>query len=279
MANNPESSNRKTILVSGASAGIGRAIAETLAANGHRVFGTSRDPGKSPEITGVEMRALDVCSDKSVHQCVAEILDMADGIDVLVNNAGYALMGPAEATSAAEARAQFETNYFGLARLTNAVLPAMRVRKSGQIINISSLVGFAAIPFMAHYSASKFAVEGYTEALYQELLPFGVKVSLIQPGITGTELFGDNGTRVQTAIDDYSPWMQQAAASMADRTGKAISPGDVARAVLKTVAAKNPALRIPVGSDATLVSRLKRFVPPETFKKIWRKQMGLGAAK
>jgi short-subunit dehydrogenase len=271
-----DKTNRKTILVSGASSGIGRAIAGNLAVAGHRVFGTSRSPDKSEKVAHVEMRALDVCSDKSVDQCVTDILGETDGIDVLVNNAGYALMGPAEATSAAEARAQFETNYFGLARLTNAVLPAMRARKSGRIINISSLVGFAAIPFMAHYSASKFALEGYTEALYQELLPFGVKVSLIQPGITGTELFGDSGTRVQTAIVAYSPWMQQARASMADRTGKAISADHVARAVAKAIAARNPALRIPVGPDAGLVSRLKRYVPPETFKKIWRKQMGLG---
>ncbi len=271
-------SNNKTILVSGASTGIGRAIAESLAAKGHRVFGTSRNPDKSAKISGVEMCKLDVCSDASVHQCVAEILDTAGKIDVLVNNAGYALMGPAEATSADEAQAQFETNYFGLVRLANAVVPAMRARKSGRIINISSLVGFAAIPFMAHYSASKFAVEGYSEALYQELLPFGIRVSLIQPGVTSTDLFGDNGTEAETNIEDYVPWLRKAQDSMTARMGKAISTNHIARAVEKTITARNPALRIPVGPDASLVSRLKRFVPPETFKKIWRKQMGLGAS-
>src|SRR5437016_1800290 len=154
----------KVALVTGASTGIGRAIAEQLARDGLQVFGTSRKPtGGAPR--GVTMLALDICSDESVQSCVSGLLERTGRIDVVVNSAGYLLSGAVEETTIEEAKAQMETNFFGAFRVIKAVLPAMRTRKAGQIVNISSLAGIVPLPFWGLYAASKFAVEGLTETL------------------------------------------------------------------------------------------------------------------
>src|SRR2546422_6503660 len=171
----------QTVLVTGASSGIGQATAQLLAERGHRVFGTTRKPGAA-QASGFTMVGLDVRSDDSVRGCVDQVLSQAGRLDVLVNNAGYTLMGAAEETSVAEAKAQFETNFFGVVRMVNAVLPGMRAAGAGKIINISSLAGNTAIPFSAFYSATKFALEGYSESLWYEVSPFGISVSLVEPG-------------------------------------------------------------------------------------------------
>ena len=168
----------QTVLVTGASSGIGQVIAQLLTERGFTVYGTSRKP------TGT-LIPLDVRSDESVRACV----DRVGTIDVLVNNAGYTLMGSAEETSVDEAKAQLETNFFGVVRMVKAVLPAMRQARAGKIITIGSLAGITAIPFGAFYTASKFALEGYTEALWHELRPFGIHVTLIEPGQVETPFF------------------------------------------------------------------------------------------
>src|SRR3989449_1777981 len=156
----------QTVLVTGASSGIGQAIAQLLTERGFNVYGTSRKP------TG-KLIPLDVRSDDSVRACI----DRVGPIDVLVNNAGYSLMSAAEETSIDEAKAQLETNFFGAVRMVNAVLPAMRKAGAGKIINIGSLAGITAIPFSAFYTASKFAIDGYSEALWHEVRPFGIHVT------------------------------------------------------------------------------------------------------
>src|SRR6266571_3502362 len=173
----------QTVLVTGASSGIGQAIAQLLTARGFTVYGTSRKP------TG-KLIPLDVRSDESVRACV----DRVGKIDVLVNNAGYSLMGSAEETSVDEAKAQLETNFFGVVRMVKAVLPAMRQALAGKIITIGSLAGITAIPFGAFYTASKFALEGYTEALWHELRPLGISVSVIEPGFVHTKI--GEGTQI-----------------------------------------------------------------------------------
>ena len=173
-------SEQRVAVVTGASSGIGSAIAEGLADAGFRVFGASR---RVPEQqTGrVQHLAIDVCDDDSARQGVGAILREAGRIDVLVNNAGYLLAGAVEEVPLADAAAQFETNYFGVVRMTVAVLPGMRERRSGHIITISSLAGLVPVPFWGHYNASKFAVEGLMETLRHEVRPYDIRVAMVEP--------------------------------------------------------------------------------------------------
>jgi NAD(P)-dependent dehydrogenase (short-subunit alcohol dehydrogenase family) len=208
---------RKVALVTGASSGIGEATAGQLAAAGFSVFGGSRTATAGCG-TAVEQVVLDVRDDTSVRDCVDQVLAEAGRIDVLVNNAGYLCAGAVEEVSAAEAQAQFETNYFGVARMTAAVLPGMRERRAGHIITISSLTGLAAVPFWGHYSASKFAVEGLMEALRHEVRPFGIGVALVEPGAIRTPF----DTRPQPAgIDAYAGPRGRAFSAAAELARKA----------------------------------------------------------
>lgn len=265
---------RQVVLISGVSSGIGNAIARLFADRGYRVFGSSRDPGRCSPISGVEMLTLDVRDPDSVRRCVSDVLSQAGNIDVLINNAGYALMGGTEESSDEEIAAQFDTNFHGVVRLTRAVLPAMRKRHRGHIINISSLVGRISMPFMGIYSASKHAVEAYSEALYHELLPFGVPVSLIEPGFIRTA-FGDHSVTAKTQIPDYAPWYRQALESVQQHLAKAPSPDLVAKAVLRAAESNRPKLRYLVGSDANLVARLRKWVPETIFGLVLRREFGL----
>jgi short-subunit dehydrogenase len=245
----------QTVLVTGASSGIGKAIAELLAERGYRVFGTARKPA-SPASNGVTMVPLDVRSDDSVRACINQV----GHLDVLVNNAGYALMGAAEETSLAEAKAQLETNFFGVVRMVNAVLPAMRQLGSGKIINIGSLAGITAIPFSAFYTASKFALEGYTEALWHELRPFGIHATLIEPGFVHTPI--GESTQVSAApLPAYDGVRQRATAALGRHDEHGIAPDAVAKTVLRAVKSRSPSLRYRVGADAAWFPRLKSVMP------------------
>jgi NAD(P)-dependent dehydrogenase (short-subunit alcohol dehydrogenase family) len=177
------------VLVTGASSGIGKACAERLFARGCRVYGTSRQAPRalaqvrtSDLAPMLRMIPLDVTSDASVDAAVGVVVACEGRIDAVVNNAGFGVAGAAELTTIEEAREQFETNFFGTVRVCRAVLPVMRQQGSGRILNVSSIAGRIGIPFQAFYSASKFAIEGFSEALRMEVAPFGVKVVLIEPG-------------------------------------------------------------------------------------------------
>jgi NAD(P)-dependent dehydrogenase (short-subunit alcohol dehydrogenase family) len=253
----------QTVLVTGASSGIGRATALTLAERGLRVFGTSRRPDAA-EPAPFPMLQLDVRSEDSVNACVNEVLARAGRVDVLVNNAGYALSGASEETSIEEAKAQFDTNFWGAVRMVNAVLPGMRKARAGKIISIGSVVGLFAIPFAPFYSASKFALEGYSEALWHELRPFGISVSVIEPAFIHTAIAEASSTAA-IALPEYQGPRRRAAKNIMRYVSEGLPPDRVTSRVLEIIADRSPTLRYPVGTDATWLPRLKAIAPWSTF--------------
>jgi NAD(P)-dependent dehydrogenase (short-subunit alcohol dehydrogenase family) len=251
----------KVVLVTGASSGIGEAIASRLARDGHQVFGTSRKGG-APR-AGVEPLLLDVCSDASVETCVGALLQRAGRIDALVNNAGYLLSGAAEESTLEEARALFETNYFGVVRMVKAVLPAMRKARRGHIVTISSLAGLVPVPFWAHYDASKFAVEALMESLRHELRPLGVKVAMVEPGAIRTSFYQGPQSR---PMPEYAPWRDRALRTMRQFGEKGPGPGVVAEAVARLLEHPDPPLRSRVTREATLFPFLRWLLPASAFE-------------
>src|SRR5207248_3531004 len=191
----------------------------------------------------------------------------------LVNNAGYSFMGALEETSVAEARQQFETNLFGVLRVTNAILPGMRRQGFGRIVNISSVLGFLPAPYMGIYAASKHAVEGYTETLDHEVRRFGVRALLVEPAYTKTNIRG-NSKFAKVALEVYADERKRLTDTVQQNIERGDDPRMVAEAVWSALTAKSPQLRYPVGKGVAL-SRMRRFVPAGIFDKSFRKQFQL----
>src|SRR6476620_11201495 len=216
-------------LVTGASSGIGYATTKALQGAGYRVFGTSRR-AVTERSDGVAMLTCDVTDDSSVAKLVDEVLTKAGRIDVLVNNAGLGLLGGAEESSIAQAQALFDVNVFGVFRMTNAVLPAMRRQGKGRIINMSSILGLIPAPYNALYASTKHAVEGYSESLDHELRAFGIRVVLVEPAYTRTS-FEENLAKPDQLLDLYN----SARAGMNAVLRKAIETGDDPEVVARTI--------------------------------------------
>src|SRR5438132_3296672 len=230
---------RKIALVTGASSGIGKATAERLAKAGYKVYGTSRR-GAEAGAQSFEMLALDVTSDESVEAAVTELMRREGRIDLLVNNAGFSVApAGAEESSIEQARSIFETNFFGIVRMTRAVAPHMRRQGSGRIINIGSVFGFLPMPFMALYAATKHAVEGYSESLDHELRTRGIRVSVIEPANTNTQ-FDANLLQPDSKLDEYREARAAVAKKMKELVEAGDKPGVVADAVLKAALAARP---------------------------------------
>lgn len=254
--------NAKRIIVTGASSGIGAAIVSRLAKDGHRVVGTSRKgDGSNPD--GSPMLALDVTSDASVRECVQRFLEREERIDVLINNAGYLRSGAIEEVSIEEAHAQFETNYFGILRMIQEVLPVMRAQRSGLIAATSSLAGIVPLPFWGHYNASKFAVEGLMETLRHELKPLGIQVAMVEPGVIKTPFYAAPEVPAMTA---YSPWRERFFKAMKSFEEKAPRPDVVARVYARIVASRHPRLRNPVTREAKIFPFLRWLLPSGLFE-------------
>jgi len=275
MSENQQKQTRPVAIVTGAAGGIGEATVRALHEAGYRVFGTHRRPPTS-RLRGVEYVACDVTSDASVEAATAEVLAKAGRIDLLVNNAGVGLVAGAEESSLEQAKSLFDVNVFGLIRMTKAVLPTMRRQRTGRIVNISSVMGLIPAPFMALYSASKHAVEGYSESLDHEVRSSGVRVVLVEPAYTRTAFEG-NVYQADQQLDAYQSARANAEGVLRDEMKTADTPELVASAVVKAATAANPHRRYAAGRMARQVSLLRRFVPASAFDRSLRKQMRLPA--
>lgn len=264
---------RKVVLITGVSSGIGAATALALAGAGYRVFGGARSPAKLAPIPGVEIVALDVRDEAQVRAAVAQIEEAAGSIDIVINNAGVSLVGPVEATSVAEARALFDTNVFGVLNVVQAVLPGMRQRQAGLIVNISSVLGFLPAPFMGLYASSKHALEGLSETLDHEVRDFGIRVMLVEPSFTNTKL-DTNAARTSTQIAAYAEALDRSTRAVQDQVESAPSPESVAAAIVKALQAPHR-LRQPADKRAKLLSTLRRFAPAKQVDKSLRGAFGL----
>lgn len=269
-------SEKKMVLITGISSGIGEATARLLTKRDFTIFGTSRNPSGLEPIPGVEVLPLDVRSDESVENCVDTVVERAGRLDILVNNAGYGLEGVIEEVTVEEAKAQFETNFFGVVRMVNRVLPIMRTQRSGQIINISSGMGLAALPFFGFYSSSKFALEGYTEALRHEVKPFQIRVSLVEPGFIGTKFF-DNEQFAGNQIRDYDLWRQRASEAVKKHIENSLDPARVAECILRIIESKSPRLRNIVCKDIARMFLMRRLLPESLFEQGARRYLNLDA--
>jgi len=247
-------------LVTGASSGIGEATARRLSAEGYKVYGTSRRGG-SPSGRMFEVLSLDVNDDESVNAAVNQVIRLEGSIDLLVNNAGFGVSpAGAEESSIEQAKAIFETNFFGLIRMTRAVVPHMRRQGNGRIINIGSVLGFLPMPYGALYAATKHAVAGYSESLDHELRTRGIRVSLIEPAYTRTS-FDANFLAADSKLDEYRDVRALLERVLAQVMSTADEPTVVAEVVLEAAIAAKPKLRYTAGGLANRLRLLRRFAP------------------
>lgn len=276
---NINSKRRLVALVTGASSGIGQATAELLAKAGYTVYGASRRGGSSSDRGGraFEMLSLDVTSDTSVDAAVQELIRREGHIDLLVNNAGFGVApAGAEESSIEQAKAIFDTNFFGILRMTRAVAPHMRGQRSGRIINIGSVLGFLPMPYGALYAATKHAIEGYSESLDHELRTWGIRVSVIEPAYTKTP-FDANFLEPDAKLDAYNEVRAAVSQRVKEVMATADLPGVVADVVLKAANAAHPKLRYTAGGLANRLRLLRRFAPAGMVDAGIRKDLRLDA--
>lgn len=266
--------NSLVALVTGASSGIGLAVAEKLCEAGYNVYGTSRRSVKLGHFR-FSMLKLDVTSDESVNDAVSELIMREGRIDLLVNNAGYGLEpAAAEESSMSQAKGLFDTNFMGVVRMTRAVLPHMRARKQGRIINIGSVLGLVPMPYVALYAASKHAVEGYTEALDHEVRAAGIRVSVIEPAYTRTQ-FETNNVPPDAPMAIYKMRRQALKKIVSDAMKTADSPELIARVVVRAAQDSRPHLRYTAGKTAAKLAFMRRFMPASVLDAGIRKSLGL----
>jgi NAD(P)-dependent dehydrogenase (short-subunit alcohol dehydrogenase family) len=246
----------RTWFITGASTGFGRVLAEEVLKAGGKVIATARNRDKVADLEAkypqkAKALALDVTDDSQVDSAVTQAFAQFGRVDVLVNNAGYGVAGAIEEVSESEFMPMFETNVFGLLRVTRAFLPHLRKQRSGHILNLSSIGGVVASPGMGYYNATKFAVEGISEALAAEVAPLGIHVTIIEPGPFRTDFLGRSGVVAKTRVADYDTTAGNMRKYFAENNGK--QKGDPVRAVhamMQIVESPNPPLRLPMGASA-----------------------------
>jgi NAD(P)-dependent dehydrogenase (short-subunit alcohol dehydrogenase family) len=284
-----EQAGKATVLITGATDGLGRAAALLLAARGYRVFAAGRSAEKRAQLDAVardrklplETLQLDVCDDASVQQAAAAVLSKAGAIDVLINNAGVVFIATVEEMTMEDWRSQFETNFFGVIRVTQAVLPHMRERRKGRIVMMSSVAGLITPPTYGPYSATKHAMEAISNALRHELYPFGIATVLIEPGyiVTGIQQAAaelSKSYQEKMAFGPYAKIYGKArSAANSTRAASGTTPEDCARIILRAVEAKNPKARYGVTPLAALVKWSKRLLPDSLQDAMVRKASGI----
>lgn len=277
--------NKKVAVVTGSSSGIGLETSLLLARNGFYTYVTMRNLDKSKTITdlkqkeklSLEVLKLDVTTDESVKEAIQRITNEQGRIDVLVNNAGYALVGPFEELSIEEFKEQFETNVFGVIRVTQSVLPIMRRQKCGTIINISSIAGKIGFPLTSAYVSSKFALEGLCESMAYEVEQFGIKVILIEPGVIKTNF--DNNLKIGKRVSivpnsSYAEMTQKRISGFKPRFENGSPPIEVATVILKAIASENLSeLRYLVGNDAFKLMEIRDNLSDKEFRKLIMKSV------
>lgn len=267
---------KKVILITGISSGFGKQTAFLLAENGHTVYGTIRKQVETP--CGVNVLTMDLSETESIQKSVQAIIQKEGRIDVLINNAGMHTGGPLETLPEEYIRKQFETNFFGLAELTRQVLPSMRKQGSGTIINIGSIGGLMGLPFQGYYSASKFAVEGFSEALRMEVKQFGIKVVVINPGDFHTSNTVNRRGFLATSgeISAYDTQFEKSLAIIENDENKGWNPGILARKMVEIVNCPNPRQRYIIASfEQKLAVFIKKILPGKLFSKILADHYGL----
>jgi short-subunit dehydrogenase len=265
-------------LITGCSSGIGHETALTLARNGYHTFATMRNVKKENALqkTSVEEKLplkvleLDVNDETSIEKAITQVKNEAKRIDILINNAGYGLVGFFEDLSVDEIRKQFETNFFGVLNVTKEVIPIMRSQKSGTIINISSGAGQIGFPGISAYVSTKFAVEGFSESLTYELSPFGIKVIIIEPGVIKTNFFGNCIISEQSAnnASPYSRSLEKLRKDIDAMQEHATSPTEVAKIILQALRTQEPKQRYIVGNDVAMILEAKKNLSDIEFKKM-----------
>jgi NAD(P)-dependent dehydrogenase (short-subunit alcohol dehydrogenase family) len=248
-----------SVLVTGASSGIGAATASRLAGRGFQVFGTSRSPERQ-SLPGVRFVALDARDPESVDKAVALVLASVPRLDALVCNAGVGIFGSVEEVTIEAARDLFETNFFGTLRVLRAVVPHLRAARRGRIVIVGSLAGRAPIPFQAHYSASKGALDALALALHNELFAAGVRVSLVEPGDIRTE-FNERTEWGEPSRSVYGASLQRAEQVIRESLPRAPGPEIVARTIERALTSRRPRVRYTVGPDSLLVPLARRLLP------------------
>ena len=278
-------------VVTGSSTGIGFETSLTLARNGFHTYATMRTLEGSrgaEQITDIAKREnlplqviqLDVDNDKSVSGAINTIVKDNGRIDIVINNAGYALAGPFEETSNEEMKAQFETNFFGAVRIMQAAIPIMRKQRSGKIVNITSMGGRVAVPLDSMYHGTKFALEGVSESLQYELEPFGIKIILIEPGAVGSNFWKNLKIASKTTSPDNidSPYKQiinNVSESFKQMEQNTIHPSEVAKVILQAVLSDNPDFRYVVGKDAAAIIEARKSMPDRDFQRFMKGQFNL----
>lgn len=264
------STDRKVILVTGGSSGIGRAICSRLAAAGHTVYGTSRDPRQQPP--DFALIAMDLGDEGSVERAVSHVLEADGRIDVLVNNAGVGIQGATEDLTSAQAAAVLDTNVLGAHRVIRAVLPSMRARRQGLIINITSLAANFGLPYRGFYSASKAALERYTETLNTEVSPLGIHAVTLQPGEYKSNI-GASRIRPEQASAPYAAGYERAMEILSGSLHYSRDPDEVGRLVLRIMASKRPkTVYYAAHGLQRLAVVLKKILPGRLFQHLLMKE-------
>jgi NAD(P)-dependent dehydrogenase (short-subunit alcohol dehydrogenase family) len=276
MLGNKDVAKKKVALVTGSSSGIGYETALMLARNGFDTYATMRNTNKSKEITEIAKKEnlplrvlkLDVTDDRSVDDAINNILNEKKSIEVVVNNAGYGLMGSIEDSSLDEIKAQFETNFFGAIRVMQKVLPIMRQQKAGTIVNVSSIAGRIGFPMGSSYVSSKFALEGLSESMSYELEQFGIRILLIEPGVINTNFAFVTPKKALDTNSPYSPIMNKMQENLVSTIANGTSPKEVANVILRAITEDSPERRYLVGNDAFELIDARKNSTDKDFEKI-----------